>query len=176
MKKLLTTILLLALFLPQTVASAVVTFDLASLSDEELCEVINECRIELSSRRPDDSSKITIAKNRGIEIYLDRHFQEFENYEGKKYVALGAAVVNGSNSPIYIYDKGCCLNGWRVDTTITLGDIPAGKSKKVDINLCLDDAGIASFDDVTDIDFAFEALSVSDFSTIAIFEPYTFVK
>ena len=175
MKKLIISILLLALFLPQTIASAA-TIDVSSLSDQELSSIIDQCRTELAFRKPDDPNHLTIINESGIEIYLDRHFEEFQYYDGKKYVALGAAVVNGSDKNIELYDNGCCINGWKVDTTITYGEIPAGKSKKIDINLCLDDAGISSFDEMTDIYFAIRTLSVDDILHPIEFTPYTFAR
>ena len=175
MKKLLIAILILAMFLPQTTAFAI-DIDYKSLSDKELSSIIDQCRAELAIRQPDDPNHLTIVNESGIEIYLDRRFEEFKNYDGKKYVALGAAIINGSDKNIELYDNGCCINGWKVDTTITYGEIPAGKSKKIDINLCLDDAGLSSFDEMTDIYFAIRTLSMDDILHPIELTPYTFSR
>lgn len=175
MKKLLAIILILLLFIPETVAFAA-NIDVSSMSDQELSSLIDQCRTELSSRKQNSGDKLTIVNENGIEIYLTNHFTAYENYDGKHYIDLDAAVVNGSNSPIYLYDKGCCINGWKVGTTFTFGDIPAGKSKKIEITLCLNDADITTFDEVKDIYFAIEAVDPNNYSNKIDFVPYTLAK
>lgn len=175
MKKLLIVLLLLAMFIPQTAAFAI-DIDYKSLSDQDLSSIIDKARAEIAFRQPDNPNHLTIANENNIEIYLDRRYEEFENYDKRKFVALGAAIVNGSDKPIELYDNGCCINGWKVDTILTYGEIPAGKSKKIDINLCLDDAGISSFDEITDIYFAFQAMNMDDILHPYNFAPYTFAK
>lgn len=174
MKKLLSLILVLLLFIPSTSALAS-NIDWQSMSDQEITDAINEARIELASRIPDSSDHMTIVNQDGIEVYLTRQYVVENPYADKFDLKLEAVAVNGTDQKVTISDNGSCINGWAVDTS-GFYEVPAGRMQKGFITMRLNDANISTFEEINDIEFVLYAYSNETYATIANFEPFTFAK
>lgn len=175
MKKLILTILILAMILPQATALAA-NVDWKSMSDQEITDTINAGRIELASRMPENQDHITIVNQDGIEIYLTGKYTVDDGYSnGSIYIRLEAVVVNGTDVVLNITDNGTCINGWNVDTT-GIYDTPAGRKQKDNITVRISDADITSFDEITDIEFVLTAYEADNYSNRIELAPFTYVK
>ena len=175
MKKFVFIILLLILFIPSTVASAA-NIDWQSMSNQEITDAINEGRLVIASRIPDSEDHVTIANQDGVEIYLTRRYAVEENsYSGNVYLKLEAVVINNRPEPISVGDKGCCVNGWVVDTSGII-EIPAGRMKKGNFEFRITDANITSVADLHDIEFVLEAHHAEEYHNLINFEPFTYVR
>ena len=175
MKRFLAIILVLILFIPETVAFAA-NIDWNSMSDQEITDAINEGRLVLASRVPDSKDHLTIANKDGVEVYLTRQYLLDNGYSsGTVYVQLEAVVINNTNMKINISDNGTCVNGWAVDTT-GIYEVPAEKKKKDFIILRISDASISTFEEITDIEFVLAAYDYDNYSNKIEFDPFTFAK
>lgn len=173
MKRFLAIILVLILFIPETVAFAA-NIDWKSMSDQEIVDSINAGRIELASRQTDAPDHITIINQDNIEVYLTGNYS-YDSYGDTIDLYLEAVVVNGTNFTLNISDNGCCVNGWNVDTS-GIYETPANRKQKDSFTLRISDADISTFEEITDIDFVLTAYEKDNYSNRFDLSPFTFTK
>lgn len=175
MKRLLAIILVLLLFIPETVAFAA-NIDWKSMSDQEITDAIDAGRLELASRMPDSEDHVTIVNQDGVEVYLTRRYSIDDGYSsGSVYLRLEAVVVNNTDMILNIVDNGTCVNGWNVDTS-GIYQTGAGRKQKGDIVLRISDAFLTSPAEVTDVEFVLRAYDENDYSKKIEFAPFTYVR
>lgn len=151
MKKLLTIILTLALILPA--AAFADGQDVASMSDQELKDMIALCSSELQKRSATPDGWILLFEYEGAAIY---QIGEAEISSTKYFLNIPVAVVNDSDQTIKFSPSRITCNGWEIDGN-TCG--ANAHSKKMDtLSFYIEYAyQIEALEDITSLQFAWTA-------------------
>ncbi len=134
--------------------------DYASLTDDQLHEIIDLARNELARRELVAQEKTVLFEQDGVQLYLTGNYKVDEWGEGKHVLQLEAVVVNESDRKISVHIDTVSVNGWNVYGG-SISNIDAGKKKKGSFEIRLYDADIHSYEEIEDIEFSFKVLDES---------------
>lgn len=145
MKKLFIFILIMSLICPVFALSEI---DVASMSDNELKEMISLCSDELRNRAKTPDEWILIFEYESIKIY-----QIGEATIGsKKIISIPVAIINDMDFDVYISTNYELCNGWEISGWGY--GVMANAKKKTELHFFADDAFIEELEDVKSLRFA----------------------
>ena len=127
--------------------------DVSSMTTEELHELINAARNELTARELNAEGETVLFDQDGVKVYLTGNYT-IESYDWATYIYLEAVVINDTDSTIDVFFVSSTVNGWDVDN-IGIGEITTGHKKKGNFELTISDAEINSYEEIEDAEFVF---------------------
>ena len=128
--------------------------DYSSMTDDDLHSMLNSIRNELLKRDLVYNEKIVLFDQDDVQVYLtgDCDFR-------LPYTKLYAVVINNSTNPVrfaFANDYKISVNGWEVwGDPDYLGTTSPGKKQKGYINIKMEDAEVASFEEIEEIELNF---------------------
>ena len=154
MKKTVSFLLALVLFLS---SFALADYDVKSMSDAELKELISACSAELRARETVPPDWILIYDYRSVQIYQTgaAEISIFGDY-----LNIPVAVINNNDYPVLISIKDAKINGWEVYSSGCSAS--ANSKKKDDISFSIDAAFVKSIDQIDSISFAWKFINSDD--------------
>jgi len=171
-KKLLAIILILLLFIPETVAFAA-NIDFSPMSDPEILDIIDAARAELVKRKAEGN--FAIIDQDGVQMYQTGNYRITEYNANDITMQIEVVVINNRDVPITIFDNGTSVNGWAVDLLGT-SSIPAGKSKKDNISFNMYKANITKMEEIHEVEYCFKIYNDNDFMNPIIATPSIYVR
>ena len=148
-------ILLVALFV---VSTAFADFDLSSMSDAELQELITSAKKELD-RRASSTKDIVLYEKDGIRAYLTKKHAMRETVLKEKLVDFSCVLENNTNRIVELHGIDCAVNDWEIGFASFFGSSSSGfkaaPGKKTKGVMCLNlsKAGITMYNQIEKIDF-----------------------
>ena len=164
MKKLALVLVMLLIF---TTACAE-GLDFASMDDATLHSIVDGARNELAKRELNTGENTVLFEQEGVSVYLTGEY-ETKEYD-TVYLSLKAVVVNDSDKTVWISTDSLSVNGWDV-YSYGLPDTTAGKKQKCELEFCISDAEISSYDEVEEIEVVFSLVDSDTYETFSTTEP-----
>lgn len=139
--------------------------DYASMTDAQLHDIVNAARNELTKRELIAAQNTVLCEQDGVQVYLNGKYQLWKSDENV-FIELGVIVINDSDKSISINIKECSINGW---TTFAMGvsETPAGKKQKGTITIRISDADISTFEEIDDLEIAFQLYNMSEWKIVS---------
>lgn len=128
MKKIISLVLAFFLLLPAFVSAENYT----SMTTDELLSMLDAIRVELATRKLDNSEEKVLVDAEGIKWYItgDPILKQYS--DGNCTLILNAIITNSTDADI-IYDlKDTYINGWSISCSC-ISTLPAGKKEKREI-------------------------------------------
>ena len=144
--------------------------DFAAMSDEQLKEIIDGARNELAKRELILAEKTVLFEQDGVSAYLTGEY-EIQEYDDV-YLSLEVVVINDSNKTVWISTDPVSVNGWNV-FAYGISETSAGKKQKANLEFCISDAEITTFEEVEEIEFVFELVDEDTSMVFSTTEPIT---
>lgn len=157
MRKIITTIVALALafaiLLP--VEAFAELPDFASMTDEELHDLINAARNELKVRELIAEKDTVILEQDGVKVYLTGNYEvkDYTSSSGRILLRLEAVVVNDTDTTVSIMFDASVVNGWDVGNSAIV-DVSSGHKKKDNFEFTISDAEISSYEEIEDMELS----------------------
>ncbi len=168
MRKIICLLLCLLLFVPCAGSAAPV--DYSAMSVAELQDIISSARNELLKKTVKADGKLFILEDEDFQIYLTGDGEL--DWEGK--YLLEIVVINNTDIAVTVQFDHIVINGWETyPRKCSVSNIGAGKEKKGNIILILEDAEIFSIDEVEEIELTFSTLDSSTNETKKSYGPIT---
>ena len=169
MRKLLATLAFATAIAATPAVALAPQIDYAALTDDELHELIDSARIELTTRELVASEDVVLVDVDGVQLYLTCVYDV--HGEGR-YVDFAAVMVNGGEGNRGVAIDEAYINGWEVYGS-SLGSIDAGKKQKGDLTFKLEDADISSFEEIEEIEIHFYVYNGDTYETLVRLDPVT---
>ena len=144
--------------------------DYAAMSDEQLQAIIDAARNELSKRKLVLAEKTILFNQDGVSAYLTGEY-EIEDYDDV-YLSLELVVINDSDKTVWISTDSVSVNGWNV-FSYGIPETTAGKKQKTDLEFCISDAEITSFEEVEEVEFVFNLVDENTSTVFSTTETIT---
>ena len=145
--------------------------DLAAMADDELQELINAARNELTRRGLKAEENTVLYDQDGIQIYLTGK-KYVEDYGDSSELYVEVVIINDSDNDIGILMDSATINGWEIYGWGT-DDISAGKKKKAEFEFLASDADVFSIEEVEDLEMKMNIYDCNSYDTIARLDPVT---
>lgn len=169
MKKLFVTLAVICLLAGTAAAESM---DYTAMTNEELHQIINLARNELTRRELAAGSKILLFEQDGVSLYLTGGYEIQEWGTGKHVLKLEGIVINDSDQMIDVRIDTVTVNGWEVYGGI-IQKVDAGKKKKDTFEIRLYDGDIHSYEEIEDIEFNFRVTASADYKKLFTVENVT---
>lgn len=161
--------LILAIVILVVFASAFAEgMDFASMSDEQLQMIIDGAQTELANRKGDSVNDGILIDQDGVKVYLTGNHEIWGNES--LYLDLEVVVENNSDKTISILIDSMSVNGWNV-YGFGVSDTQPGKKQKGNLEFCLSEAGISTYEEVEEIEFIFTIYDSENWETIKTLDP-----
>lgn len=147
------------------------SIDYASLTDDQLHEIINLARNELAKRELIAQEKTVLFEQDGVQLYLTGKYRVSSKAD---YMYLEAVVVNDSDLSVGVAldSYKASVNGWDVWGDGISGTKP-GKKQKGEITIKIADAEISTYEELEEIEFVFKLFNGETYKTISLTDPIT---
>ena len=142
--------------------------DFASMDDATLHSIVDSARNELTKRELNAGENTVLFEQEGVTVYLTGEY-ETEEYD-TVYLSLNAVIVNDSDKTVWISTDSLSVNGWDV-YSYGLPDTTAGKKQKCELEFCISDAEISSYDELEEIEVVFSLVDSDTYETFSTTEP-----
>ena len=136
------------------------TINFTRMTTEELHQLIDEARMELSKRELLIGDSVTILEAENVTISLTGEYDALFD----EYIELKAVVLNDSEKNVGITLDKVALNGWTVYGGGPNG-VDAGKRGKGEFTFSLVEADLHSPEEVEDIEFVISLYDLDTFVT-----------
>lgn len=153
------------LFTCSAVAESAVDF--ASMTDDQLHELINSARNELTKREMIMSEKTVLLEQDGVTVYFTGNHETW-GYDSV-YVDLEVVVVNDSDKSVSILIDSSSINGWEVFGT-GVSDTGAGKKQKGVLSFEVTDAEISTYEEIEELELTITIYDGDAWETISVVE------
>jgi len=159
MRKLITLLLILALAVPMAATADV---DFASMTDQQLKDMIQSCSEELQQRQTTPEGWVLIFEYDGIKIYQTGEAKIFLGF-----LDIPVAVFNDTDRDILITADDALCNGWDVYSS----GCSAKKHTKNrgEISFHTTDAFVKSIDQITSLQFRWDVIDTTE-KAVSIYE------
>ena len=145
--------------------------DFASMDDSALHAMIDGARNELTKRELIAAENTVLFEQDGVTVYLTGNYDVW-GYDEDNYLDLEAVLVNESDKMLYVTVRYAYINGWEVSGG-AFSDTDAGKKAKDTLQFYLTDAGVATYEEIEDIEMTFAIVDSATYETITVLEPIT---
>lgn len=159
MKKLITVVLILALLLPSVSLAA--DFDISSMTDQEIRDLISKCSAVLRLRHQSDPDGIPLFEAEGVRVCQtgDAQFQQFTGF-----LIIPVVIYNSTPNNVYVGIEQAHCNGW--DILGGCGNVSAGSKAKADLYLTVNDADVKKLNQIESLSFAWVILNSDSYEFI----------
>lgn len=140
-------ILLAAMSIPALAAEV----DLASMTDDEIQNLIDAGRNVLLERSLVADGKTLVFEQDGISLYLMGDM----NISSSGFLYVKAIIVNDSNTTVSLTNNACSINGWMTFMN-GFGAVAPGKKASGELSFDVRDTDIASVEDIEEIEFCID--------------------
>lgn len=171
MKRIIATLLLIALFLTANPTFAE-GLDFASMNDEQLQAIIDGAKAELSNRNGNSSTSDVLIDQNGIKMYMTGNHEIWGSDD--YYYDMEVVVENNSDKPISIDFESASINGWEVYAS-GVYDTGAGKKQKGNLEFKISDADISSIEEIEEMELFFYIFDNESYNTLYKLDPITLV-
>lgn len=165
MKRIFALILMAAMLCSCCLAESAIDF--ASMTDEQLHELINGARNELAKRELAMSADLTLFEQDGVTVYLTGEYEVWGS--DNIYIDFEAVVVNDSDKLVSILVDISSINGWDVYGS-GISETSPGKKQKGSLEFLLTDADISTYEEIEDIELALTIYDSENWETISTVE------
>ena len=166
MKKTLSFFIALLVLLTCT-AFAEAALDYTAMTDEQLHQIIDEARNELTKREMVAAENLVLFEQDGVTVYLTGAYEPWGS--DNVYLDLEAVVINDSDKTVSILIDACSINGWDVYSS-GVSDTSAGKKQKGQLEFLLTDAGISTYEEIEEVEIDFTIYDSDNWETISTAE------
>lgn len=144
--------------------------DFASMTDEELHEIIGLARNELKKRELNFEEKMILFEQDGVTVYFTGEYEVYGS--DSKFIKLFVTAVNDSDRDVNVQEDAFVINGWDVYGSGIHG-ITAHHKKKDEFTFNLSDADITTYEEIEEILFDLYLYDGTDWERISDIEPIT---
>ena len=162
MKKIIT-LILAAILLISCTAMAETAIDFTTLTDEQLHELVDGARNELTKRELNMSADLVLIEQDGVTVYLTGEYELWGS--DNVYIDFEVVVVNDSDKTVSILVDSASINGWDVYGS-GVSDTSAGKKQKGTLEFLLTDADISTYEEIEDIELTLTIYDSDEWETI----------
>ncbi len=127
--------------------------DYTSMTDDELQNILNAVRNELTARGLKAEDKTVLVDESGVQIYINGEMTVEAEWSGDLECNIPIVIVNNTSHDITIGLRDPSVNGWSCDGSVYPNDVPAGKKAKSTLSFELGDTDVTSLDDFEDAEF-----------------------
>ena len=150
MKKLFTMLVVIVLAMP---AIAMADLDVASMTDQELRDMIAACSAELRTRNTVEPDGTLLFETEGLRLY-----QIGEPHISSDYLYIPVAVHNDLGFQLSLSPKVAKINGWEVYSNGVL--VSAEAKKKDELSFKIADADVTELAQIDSIRFAWTVFNM----------------
>ena len=163
MKKFITLMLICILLLGCT-AIAESAVDFTAMTDDQLHQIIDGARNELTKRELNMSADLVLIEQDGVTVYLTGEYELWGS--DNVYIDFEVVVVNDSDKTVSILVDAASINGWDVYGS-GVSDTSAGKKQKGTLEFLLTDADISTYEEIEDIELTLTIYDSDEWETIS---------
>lgn len=168
MKRLLVFLTMLVLLLPMICYAEI---DYASMTTEELVDVINRAKLELEKRTVVVEKDVVLLEKDGYGIYFTGKSKVY--YETLEYEVY---VVNNTPYKLYPNDTAshATINGWEV-FMLTPASVMPGEKKMTTLKFDLSDANISTYEEIEELVFTIYVSNLDTYEEFMTTEPIVLI-
>ena len=148
--------------------------DFSSMTEEELHELINGARNELTLRELVFDKDTVLIDQDGVKVYLTGNYKVNEFYYPDDLVSVTfeAVIINETDTTISVNFDSATVNGWDVSYN-GIGDITAGHKKKDNLELYISEADITTYEEIEEVIFDLYVYDSDNWDTLFSPDPIT---
>ncbi len=169
MKKIFALALALLLFIAIPCEAFAEMPDFSAMTEDELLELINHARNELTARSLKAEENTVLYDQDGIQIYLTGK-KSFNAYEDTSYLYLEAVIINDSERNIGVSVDSASINGWEV-TGWGISDVSASKKKRDNFEFYTSDADVFDIGEIEELEVTLHIYDCDSYETFKKIDP-----
>ena len=150
MKKLITTILILALAVPSLALADLP--DVTGMTDQELHDMISACSAELMARSTTEPDGTLLFEYDGFRVY-----QTGEAVLSGKKITIPVLMINDRDVETSVGIRDAVCNGWEIDIRTGSGLVEKSKRRDEIVITLTDDINLTSLDEIESLVFRWTA-------------------
>ncbi len=147
--------------------------DYSSLSTEELHQIINSARNELTVRELNAAENTVLLDQNDVKVYLTGKYEIWgDKADDYMYLDLEVVVVNDSDYLLSVIVDSACVNGWEVYTS-GISDTSPGKKQRGSLEFKISDGEAYTYEEVEEIEMNILLYDSEEWETIAELDTIT---